>query len=234
VVVNLYASSDRVDTDFTAKLCDVYPDGRAMLICDGILRARHRLSMETEDFLVPGDVYSFAIDLWETAIAFNAGHRILVAISSSNHPRFDANPNTGDPFMQHETTLVATNAVYHDPAHPSHILLPVTGTLPSGVADSPDIARRPGIQLLANGPNPFRHSTRVRFRLGSPANTSLAVYDVTGRAVRHIAGGRKARGEYTLIWDSRDDGGRSVSAGLYYWVLRAGDSAMRGPVVVVR
>jgi len=127
VLVHLYASSSAVDTDFTGKLCDVYPDGRSMLVCDGIIRARHRNSMRTDELMVPGTIYEFEIDLWETCIAFNAGHRIRVAVSSSNYNRFDTNPNTGEPFNQHTHTVPATNTFYHDAAHPSHILLRVTG-----------------------------------------------------------------------------------------------------------
>ena len=133
VVVRLYASSSAVDTDFTAKLCDVYPDGRSMLVCDGIVRARHRNSMRREEFLVPGEVYEFEIDLWETSIAFNAGHRVRVSISSSNYDRYDVNPNTGEPFRQHTHMKTATNTIYHDAARPSHILFRVTGPLPSGI-----------------------------------------------------------------------------------------------------
>lgn len=126
ILVKLWASSSAVDTDFTAKLCDVYPDGRSMLVCDGIVRARHRNTMRKEELLTPGQPYEFTIDLWETCIAFNAGHRIRVAISSSNFDRFDVNPNTGEPLYRHTHTVSATNTLLHDPDHPSHIVLPVT------------------------------------------------------------------------------------------------------------
>jgi putative CocE/NonD family hydrolase len=141
VLVTLYASSSAVDTDFTAKLCDVYPDGRSMNVCDGIIKARLRNSMSVEELMVPGTIYEFEIDLWETCIAFNAGHRIRVEISSSNYPRFDANPNTGEPFNQHTYTVPATNTIYHDADHPSRILFRVTGpdSNDDGVADIADI-----------------------------------------------------------------------------------------------
>jgi hypothetical protein len=141
VLVTLYASSDALDTDFTALLCDVYPDGRSMNVCDGIIKARLRNSMTTEELMVPGTIYEFEIDLWETCIAFNAGHRIRIEISSSNYPRFDANPNTGEPFNQHTHTVPATNTIYHDAAHPSHILFRVTGpdSNDDGVPDITDM-----------------------------------------------------------------------------------------------
>ena len=93
--VIFYASSDALDTDFTAKLTDVYPDGRSMLIADGIIRARYRNSLSRPELMTPGTIYRLEIDLWATSIVFNTGHRIRLAISSSNYPRFDVNPNTG-------------------------------------------------------------------------------------------------------------------------------------------
>ena len=78
-----------------------------------------------EEFLTPGQVYEFEIDLWETCIAFNAGHRIRVDISSSNFPRFDVNPNTGEPLNDNRRMISAVNTIYHDRTHPSHIVLPV-------------------------------------------------------------------------------------------------------------
>jgi hypothetical protein len=125
VKVVLWASSSAKDTDFTTKLCDVYPDGRSMLVLDSIIRARHRDSIEREDFMEPGKIHKFEIDLWSTSIIFNKGHRIRVAISSSNFPRFDANPNTGAQSWEEKNSVVAKNTVYHDAEHPSHILLPV-------------------------------------------------------------------------------------------------------------
>jgi len=77
--------------------------------------------------MIPGKVYEFTIDLWETCIAFNAGHRIRVAISSSNYDRFDVNSNTGEPFNKHTHMVSATNNIFHDAAHPSHVVLPITG-----------------------------------------------------------------------------------------------------------
>lgn len=140
VTVVLYASSSALDTDFTAKLCDVYPDGRSMIVCDGIVRARHRNTLNADELLTPGTPYEFTIDLWETCIAFNAGHRIRVDISSSNYPRFGVNTNTGEPFNQETHTVVATNTIYHDATRPSRLIVRMTGpdTNNNGVPDSAD------------------------------------------------------------------------------------------------
>lgn len=127
VVATLYASSSAPDTDFTAKLVDVHPDGTAIILTDGILRARYRESLATPRPLTPGEIYELHIDLWATANRFKAGHRIRVEVSSSNFPRFDRNTNTGGA-IAHEALSdcqVARNTIYHDREHPSHILLPV-------------------------------------------------------------------------------------------------------------
>ncbi len=132
VKVKLWASSSVPDTDFTAKLCDVYPDGRSMLVADGIIRARHRNSMEHSELMEPGEIYAFEIDLWSTSLVLSPGHRVRVAISSSNSPRFEANPNTGKPSGAAEEVRIATNTIYMDAEHPSHVLLPVVSPASSG------------------------------------------------------------------------------------------------------
>ena len=124
--VILYASSDTVDTDFTAKLTDVYPATddypyeRSLLVADGIIRARYRNSLTTPALMTPGTIYRFEIDLWATSIIFNKGHRIRLALSSSNYPRFDVNTNTGGEFYDKEEVVKATNTIYHNTIYPSH------------------------------------------------------------------------------------------------------------------
>jgi len=125
IKAKLWVSSTAPDTDFTAKLTDVYPDGRSMIVLDGIRRMRHRTSFKTTDLMEPGKVCEVEIDLWSTSIVFNRGHRIRLAISSSNSPRFEPNPNTGRPSGMDAETRVTTNTVYLDAEHPSHIILPI-------------------------------------------------------------------------------------------------------------
>jgi len=120
----LYVSSDCPDTDFTVKLCDVYPDGRSMLVCDGIQRAKFRQGFEKPVPLEPGQVTEVTVDLWSTSLVFNAGHRIRVAVSSSNAPRFEPNSNTGADQFDPEQCKVATNTVFLSAEDPSCILLP--------------------------------------------------------------------------------------------------------------
>ena len=125
VRVELWAESDAPDTDFIAKLIDVYPDGTERLVLDSAVRARFRDGVDHEVFMKKGEVYKFSIDLWSTSIVFNRGHKIAIHISSSNDPRFDPNPNTGKALRADDETRVATNVIHHDLAHPSRALLPV-------------------------------------------------------------------------------------------------------------
>lgn len=128
VVVQLFASSSAPDTDFTAKLIDVHPDGYAQNIVDGIVRARFRDSLDQPALMEPGTVYEFTIDLWATSHVFLAGHRMQLEIASSNFPRYDRNQNTGHPFGYDAEVRSAQQSVLHDAAHPSHILLPIIPT----------------------------------------------------------------------------------------------------------
>jgi len=125
ITVTLYASSSARDTDWTAKLDDVYPEGTSMLIEYGIQRARYRNSETHPTLIHPGRIYKYTIHVWPTANLFKPGHRIRLEISSSNFPMYDRNPNTGDPFAQNATLKTARQTVYHDPAHPSHMTLPI-------------------------------------------------------------------------------------------------------------
>ncbi len=132
LVLKLWASSSAPDTDFTAKLIDVYPPsadfpaGVDLNVGDSIVRARYRNGVNQPPALMkPGEAYEFTIELYPTSILFQRGHRIRVDISSSNFPRFDVNPNTGEPLNDNRRTAVAVNTLYHDAQHPSHIVLPV-------------------------------------------------------------------------------------------------------------
>jgi putative CocE/NonD family hydrolase len=125
VVLNV--SSDARDTDFTAKLIDVYPDGRAFNVQEGILRARYRQGQAKKVWLEAGKVAELRIDVGATSNYFGPGHRIRVEISSSNFPRFDRNLNTGGNNYDETKWIVARNAVHHSRANPSYIILPVVG-----------------------------------------------------------------------------------------------------------
>jgi putative CocE/NonD family hydrolase len=125
LVVMLYAASSAPDTDFTAKLVDVRPDGYAQNLADGIIRARYREARARPSPIIPGAVYAYSIDLWSTSHVFKPGHRLRLDIASANFPRFDRNPNTGHALFRDAELQTAAQTILHDAAHPSHIVLPV-------------------------------------------------------------------------------------------------------------
>ena len=125
VKVILYAASSAPDTDFTAKLLDVHPDGKAYNLCDGIVRARYRESFTKPALIEPGRAYRYEIDLWVTSNLFKSGHRLRLEVSSSNFPRFDRNPNTGHDFGVDAELAKAEQTILHDREHASHVLLPI-------------------------------------------------------------------------------------------------------------
>ncbi len=125
VIVELFIESDAPDTDFIAKLIDVYPDGTERLVLDSAIRARFREGFTREVMMKKGEVYKLSIDLWNTSLIFNKGHRLAIHITSSNDPRFDPNPNTGKPLRADTETRVANNTIHHSRNHASRALLPV-------------------------------------------------------------------------------------------------------------
>ncbi|HEY3457373.1 MAG TPA: CocE/NonD family hydrolase [Bryobacteraceae bacterium] len=125
VSLELYAKSSAVDTDFTAKLVDVWPNGFAQNLTEGIIRARYRNSREKPVLMNPGEVYKFTIDVWATSNVFRQGHKLRLEVSSSNFPRFDRNLNTGRSAASTSAYMTAANTVLHDAEHPSALILPV-------------------------------------------------------------------------------------------------------------
>lgn len=125
VEVILYATSSATNTDFTAKLVDVYPDGRAINLCDGIIRASYRNGVTETSNIEPGKVYEYRIDLLATSNVFRRGHRFRVELSSSNFPRFDRNLNTGLPAATDTTWVKAEQKIHHSREYPSCIVLPI-------------------------------------------------------------------------------------------------------------
>jgi putative CocE/NonD family hydrolase len=140
IAANLWISSSALDTDFTAKLVDVYPasedfpGGFDLNIGDGIARARFRESLEREVLLKPGAIYPLTVKLYPTSNVFKRGHRLRIDVAGSSFPRFDVNPNSGEPLNNNRTRVVATNVIHHDAQHPSHIVLPIVPATPQAAA----------------------------------------------------------------------------------------------------
>jgi len=161
--VVLYASTSAPDTDFTAKLVDVFPNGEARNLTDGILRLRYRDGLEKAELAEPGKVYPLTIDAGVTSNVFLAGHAIRVEISSSNFPRFDRNPNTGRAFADETTLKKAQQTIYHSRQYPSHLLLPV-------IPGSDNEARRPEPELTSASAARYG-AKRSSLVLAKPATT---------------------------------------------------------------
>jgi putative CocE/NonD family hydrolase len=150
VSATVYASSDRLDTDFVVRLTDVAPDGTSTLILDGIQRARFRDGQDKEVFMEAGQVYPFEINLGNTSHTFKKGHQIRVAVASSNFPKFDRNTNSGKPIGSDGpgSVLKATNSIYQDALYPSHISLPVVkGKGKATAAEAP----KKNVKIQING-----------------------------------------------------------------------------------
>jgi len=125
VHLTVFVSSDAADTDFTGKLVDVFPDGKALLVCDGILRARYRNGLDKPELMESGRIYKLDIFLGNTSVLFKKGHKIRIEVSSSNFPRFDRNPNTGGDIATETKLKTAHQTVFHEEDHPSCLILPV-------------------------------------------------------------------------------------------------------------
>ena len=125
ILTKVYAASSAADTDFTAKLVDVHPNGYAQLLAEGIIRARYRNSFKKQELLTPEEVYEYTVDLWSVSHVFQKGHKIQVEISSSNFPKYDRNPNTGHKYGEDAELQKASQEMYHNSQYPSHIIFPV-------------------------------------------------------------------------------------------------------------
>ena len=121
----IFVSSSAVDTDLSVRICDVYPDGRSMLMAEGIQRLRYRKSREQPEPLMPGQIEEVTVDCWSTSLILNTGHRVRVMITSSNFPRFDVNPGTGKPWSDGGEKVKQINRIHCDAEHPSRLLVPV-------------------------------------------------------------------------------------------------------------
>jgi putative CocE/NonD family hydrolase len=133
--VDLWAKSSAPDTDFTAKLDAVKPDGEVINLNNGIIRTSFRDTLSEPRPAIPGQPYDYRIQIWPTSYEFRSGDRIRVEISSSDYPQFAPNPNTGEPFGQDTTTQPATQTILHDAAHPSKVTVPI---IPAGGTETDD------------------------------------------------------------------------------------------------
>jgi hypothetical protein len=210
VGAELYVSSNRLDTDISVRLTDVYPDGRSMLITEGIRRMRFRNLYSIEELMNPGEVYHVTVELQNIAYTLEPGHSARLILTSSDYPIFDINLNNGDSLYVPGDTLVAANNVYHDPGNLSMLIFKTRA--PYGASELP--SERSYRQSLRVETTPFRGCTTVRFSLPSNALVSLQTYDVSGRATEMLVHGLLPPGEHAVRFD-----GAGLPSGIYFFRL---------------
>ncbi len=222
-IMVLYASSDAYDTDFEVRLCDVYPDGRTILVQDNILKARFRHGFENEELLVPGQIDTFYVELWSTAYVFNQGHRIRIIISSSNYPRFEVNPQTGAPFSRNDSNWVeATNTIYHNPSYPSHILLPLWWPHPVYAKEKDrDLKYTVKFATIYTG-----NRNVLKIEQSLPVKTEVKLYDIKGSKVNSIH--QTTRNNITEI------NLKNLKSGVYFIMLKNRFTKKRGKILILR
>jgi uncharacterized protein len=226
VEVTLTLSSDRRDTDIAVRLCDVHPDGRSIILSDGIRRMRFRAGTRAEALLEPGVPSTTSITMPDLAHTFGKGHRIRLVVTSSNWPRFDRNLNNGGAMYAPGDSLIANNTLHFGPMHSAYIGMQLSSPLVH----------------VGNVKAPLQHSAfrdiypQPWTRSGAPlsigltvssSHPTLEIIDALGRAVAGFDVSANA-GYTSLHWDGRDSRGRLVPSGIY--IARLID----GPVVLYR
>lgn len=214
----LFVSSDKLDTDFSIRLTDVYPNGTSMLLSDGIFRMRFRNGFTTSDTasMVQNQIYSIAIQLPDVAITFKAGHRIRLDITSSNYPRYDCNLNNGLQMYVAGDTSVATNNIYFDTFHASYLSLPVSDSTAS-------IAELSGSdKMFEVFPNPASDEIEIVSENFFPEK--LELYDMSGKLLVTVSEPKKVTSM----------GVRNLSPGIYFLKAHSENSATIRKVVIMK
>jgi len=172
IKIELFIKTNRKDTDFSVRLCDVYPDGKSYILTQGIKRARFRDALETEKFLEADSIYKITVELEELAITFIEGHKLRINITSSNYPMFDINPNTGGEMYVAGDTLIATNLVYCNEEYSSKVIFPtITST---------KIDERKDEKQISVFPNPAHDFLNISFGDLIAINCTIRIYNVLG------------------------------------------------------
>jgi predicted acyl esterase len=214
--VDLHVRSDRRDTDFSVRLCDVYPDGRSVILTDGIQRARFREGTNREVLLEEGTPAALRIPLQDIAHTFLKGHRIRLVVGSADYPRFDINLNNGGAMYVPGDTLVAENSVLHAPETASRLVL---RTVRSLRADAPPAAQSAGI--VSAHPQPYAPAAgplQITYT-GDRGNAEVLVIDILGR-LRARLPVPDGTGPGTLTWNGNGMDGTVLPAGMYRLMYR--------------
>ncbi|MBE0643115.1 MAG: CocE/NonD family hydrolase [Bacteroidetes bacterium] len=229
--VQLFARSDRPDTDFSVRLCDVYPDGRSIILTDGITRARFREGTDREVFMNPDSVHRIDIALQELAHTFLKGHRVRVVIGGADYPRFDINLNNGSALYAAGDTLTAANQIYHSDVFPSALILETGQTVnASRLPVSPA-----SLRLLEPWPQPLTqgNSLHISFDASPAQNVRIDIRDLLGRHVQTLYEG-SGKEKAQLSWDGTNAAGHLVSPGVYVLTLASASEIQTRLLSVVR
>lgn len=222
----LFASSDRLDTDFAIRITDVYPDDRSILMTDGILRARFRHGFDHEDFLTPGEPDTIEIDVWSIGHVFNTGHRIRAIVTSSNYPRFEKNPNTGASFtIDDPTTMIAHNTIYMSPDMPTHLILPIHPIDTTTSIEELAINKPSNIAIDAY-PNPFNSAIKIKIASENPIE-SIEIFDINGRIIDIIPSELIAN---EIVWAPS----QNAPSGIYLLKVSSKNSSLTKRIMYVR
>jgi uncharacterized protein len=229
--VTLTFSSNRTDTDVSVRLCDVYPDGRSIILGDGIRRLRFRDGTRSEVLMQPGTPYTTTVTVPDLAHTFRPGHRIRVVIASSNWPRFDRNLNNGGEMYIAGDTLLAGNTLHFGPGYRADLRLELTSPLSS----TGDAAMPEETGILNLYPNPMHAAAgNVQIDIAAVSSrASVTIFDVLGRPV-YQSPSFTTDGRRRLTWDGRDASGRLVAAGSYIIRMTDRGNVYHKPLLVVR
>lgn len=226
IKVDLFVASNRRDTDFAVRLCEVYPDGRSMILTQGIRRMRFRNSYTNEELLTPGQVYQVTVELQNLALTVLPGHRLRIDITSSNYPHFDINLNNGGTLYVAGDTLIATNYVYHDAVRSSRVLLPMAAATSLRESTSASPAN---FQLEQNFPNPFNPATAIRFTLPQQEYVTLKIFDASGREVQTLISGNLAAGTHRIEFEAKN-----LASGIYFYRVQTGQIFIQKKMLIMR
>lgn len=231
IKVTLYVSSDRTDSDIGVRLCDVYPDGRSVLLAQTIKRLRFRNGLRPQDTaaMPPGVPQRVTIDLQNIAILSGGnGHRLRLDVTSSNFPQFAINPNTGGPLYTPGDSLVATNVLHFGGQYQANVSATVR-YLPAGVEQGPAGAdRAEGFRVI--GSNMVADVARLGFTLASAADVAVDIFDLRGERVTSLADARLEAGPHEVSWAPDV----SLPAGVYVARLRVGARTATQRLLLVR
>lgn len=222
IVVKFFVSSDRTDTDFGVRLCDVYPDGRSVIITDAMKRLRFRGGYETEELATPDQKYEISVELRNLAMTFPIGHQLRIDITSSNYPRFNLNPNSGKTLYKPADTLTASNTVYVGGGWASFMLIPVEAK--SAVSQGKETSEN----ALYCFPNPAQDIVNIEVNLSFPTDISLAIFDGLGRE-KEVAKGHYDAGSYSYPVETK-----CLTAGYYYIRLSEGGKTLTKKIIITK